>query len=1155
MKILRVRFKNLNSLRGEQPHEVDFEKEPLRGAGLFAITGPTGAGKSTLLDAITLALYGRAARYGDTSNPEDMMSRHCGECHAAVDFEVAAGRFRAEWHLWRARRRPDGELQKPKRYLYDAQGVPLAQNIREADERIGQIIGLDYGRFLRSVMLAQGEFTRFLQAGANERAELLECLTGTAVYSELGTLAHEETSRRQAELDRRAQTLGAITLLTDDERRERAESLGLRQAEADRARRERDGLFARLNRARDLARALAAEHDLVRQQEALEADRQAAQPDFERLRAHRRTLPFAAALSRLDAADEQACARQGKLAAAEAEHGRAGREHRRTLLAAARFGAALVETQRRCLAACEQRVEAQEARRKVLADWLAAHGRDGAELEAALPGLIQSLNELARQRRELGATRIKAAKLDADAVTQAGAVQKARAQLENARVTLDVHAAEKMAADEAVRGLLRGATAEERQREMDAFQRRAEALRALATRAGQRAEREQKLAAERADLAGEESALTAAASTVLDLEARRAAAEQRRLLQDDHLQQARARQSYEEQRAKLRPGEACPLCGAPEHPYVHGQPPKVSPTQIEEALAETVAWINALDTGLLKAREAQTSAGTRRQSLEASIRDRDAEILAATGEIRRQAAGLDLTDAAPASFAAGAAAAGERQAELHRELARLREAGAAAGQAEIGRLTAEHAVAAAQTAAEVAAARWHELQTRAADETEALRRAGERLDADLSALTDQLSPFGQAGPEEGREAALIRTLGEQQGLYRRQEHARQAAEQDLSDARHHARVCGGELAVLTRRVGELRALEPATDAENPAGREEAPAGWRELDDATAAVQALQTSVQMAGAAADRQRQEAAEAQARTREIADELTAALAASEFSTLASLRASRLGEDEAERLDARERELEKTANALQGSLTTARSHLASLRAGGTGDEEPAALEGQLAAAERVCRDLLTEIGQRQGELTRDDADRQQHAEVAAELAREQQRLTVWKRLQALIGSHDGAKFRRYAQGISLDLLVRRANRHLGRLNDRYELRRRPGEELEVDIVDHYQADATRPLASLSGGESFLSSLALALGLADLAGRNVRIESLFIDEGFGTLDADTLDVAIAALDSLRRDRKTVGVISHVELLKERIPTQIVVEKGPGGISGLVVRS
>jgi exonuclease SbcC len=110
-------------------------------------------------------------------------------------------------------------------------------------------------------------------------------------------------------------------------------------------------------------------------------------------------------------------------------------------------------------------------------------------------------------------------------------------------------------------------------------------------------------------------------------------------------------------------------------------------------------------------------------------------------------------------------------------------------------------------------------------------------------------------------------------------------------------------------------------------------------------------------------------------------------------------------------------------------------------------------------------------------------------------------------------------------------------------------GEELELEIEDLYQAGATRPMASLSGGESFLASLALALGLADLAGRNVRIDSLFIDEGFGSLDADTLDLAISALETLRQDSKTVGIISHVDLLKERISTQIVIEKQPGGTS------
>ena len=1155
MKILRVQFKNLNSLRGDQPHEVDFEQEPLRGVSLFAITGPTGAGKSTLLDAITLALYGRAARYGDTSNPEDMMSRHCGECYASVEFEVAAGRFRAEWHLRRARSKPDGKLQPPQRYLYDAQGVPLTQKIRGADELIEQIIGLDYGRFLRSVMLAQGEFTRFLKAGANERAELLECLTGTEIYSELGTLAFEEASRRQADLDRRAQALGAITLLTDEERRERAETLGIRQAEAGRAQHERDRLLARLNRARDLAQVLADERELVRQQAALATDRQGAQPDFDRLRAHRRTLPFADALSRLDAAGEQARAQEDKLAAAEQEQVRAHREHRRMLAAAAAFGAMLVETQRQRLAAGERQVEAQDECRKTLADWLAAHGHDGAELDAALPGLIQSLDELVRQRTALDATREKVTRLIADAATQAGAVQGTGRTLENARGTLAARTAEKTALDDAVQTLLRDTTAEERRREADTLQRRAEALRTLATRAGQRAARQQKLVTERADLATEESALAAATEAVTGLEVQRAAAEQRRLLQDDHLQQSRAWQSYEEQRTRLRPGEACPLCGAPEHPFAHGHRPKVSPTQIEEALAETVAWINALDADLLKARDAQTSARTRRRLLIEGIRDGESEIEAATAEIIRQTAGLGLADAAPAAFAAAAAAAGDRQAELNGELTRIREAETAAGKMEIDRLTAEHAVTAAQTAAEAAQARWQELQAQAAGETETLRLIGEGLVGGLAALTHRLSPFGHASPAPGQEAALIRTLGEQQGFYRRQEHAWQEAAKDLSDARHHAQICRGELAALTRRVEELRAPGPAADTEGFSGRAEAPAGWRELDDATGAVQSLQTGAQVAAAAAARQRQEAVEARARAQGLADELTTGLAASEFSTLAALRAARLDAAEAGRLDARERELDQQASALQGSLATTRSHVEALRAGPAEEDEPAVLAGRHAAAEGVCRDLLTEIGQRQAELTLDDANRRQHSEGVADLARERQRLAVWTRLQALIGSHDGAKFRRYAQGISLDLLVRRANRHLGRLNDRYELRRRPGEELDLDIVDHYQADVTRPLASLSGGESFLSSLALALGLADLAGRNVRIESLFIDEGFGTLDADSLDVAISALDSLRRDRKTVGVISHVELLKERIPTQIVVEKGAGGISCLVVRS
>ena len=127
--------------------------------------------------------------------------------------------------------------------------------------------------------------------------------------------------------------------------------------------------------------------------------------------------------------------------------------------------------------------------------------------------------------------------------------------------------------------------------------------------------------------------------------------------------------------------------------------------------------------------------------------------------------------------------------------------------------------------------------------------------------------------------------------------------------------------------------------------------------------------------------------------------------------------------------------------------------------------------------------------------------------------------------------------------------DRHLTLLSNRYRLRRIIGEKLDVEIQDLHQANATRPTSSLSGGESFLTSLALALGLSDLAGKKVKIDSLFIDEGFGTLDSESLEVAVQALEKLRSRNKTIGVISHIELLKERIPTQIVIEKGVGGVS------
>ncbi len=166
----------------------------------------------------------------------------------------------------------------------------------------------------------------------------------------------------------------------------------------------------------------------------------------------------------------------------------------------------------------------------------------------------------------------------------------------------------------------------------------------------------------------------------------------------------------------------------------------------------------------------------------------------------------------------------------------------------------------------------------------------------------------------------------------------------------------------------------------------------------------------------------------------------------------------------------------------------------------------------------------------------------------RRKPRHRLWAQLNELIGAADGKKFRNYAQQYTLDVLLGYANRHLNELSRRYRLQR-ISDTLALMVVDQDMGDELRSVHSLSGGESFLVSLALALGLASLSTNRVRVESLFIDEGFGSLDADTLRVAMDALDGLQSMGRKVGVISHVQEMTERIATRILVQRTAGGRS------
>lgn len=211
-----------------------------------------------------------------------------------------------------------------------------------------------------------------------------------------------------------------------------------------------------------------------------------------------------------------------------------------------------------------------------------------------------------------------------------------------------------------------------------------------------------------------------------------------------------------------------------------------------------------------------------------------------------------------------------------------------------------------------------------------------------------------------------------------------------------------------------------------------------------------------------------------------------------------------------------------------------------------------QPAATARTPGHQRTGLPDTYSQLQADNQRREQSQALLAELERARAEFRRWGRLNELIGSSSGDKFRRIAQGYNLDLLVQHSNVQLRQLARRYRLQR-GGSELGLLVVDTEMGDELRSVYSLSGGETFLISLALALGLASMASSKLRIESLFIDEGFGSLDPESLQLAMDALDNLQAQGRKVAVISHVQEMHERIPVQVRVQREGNGMSSLKV--
>lgn len=1217
MKIVSIKFLNLNSLKGE--HEIRFDQPPFTDSGLFAITGATGAGKTTILDAITIALYGSVHRH-DKDDPSEIMTRHTGESYSEVEFEIKDITYRARWANYRARKKADGKLQGVKMELAEAAtgNVIIAHPLPEVQKKIIQVCGLDYNQFIRSVMLSQGDFTRFLKANENDRSDLLEKITDTSIYSEISTWIYKETREKNNLLTNLRSRLNNVVLLGEEELSAHHASLLdiIRQAKMHR--KERDEVAS-------VKQWLLRIEWLKTKQQQLQDDYHAFtlrydtnMPLFKRLELHQQAMKHQQLFSQMEAGRKQAAETNKKLAEITAtlpallqsrdllykeiekanmlsdtaktalqqaipviaeveridvfiEH--AVKQRRKDQQEHEEAQAALEVTEKEMLEN-EEALKRSDREIKNLYQWLDAHPQE-ASLQNVIPvfgNCLEKLQDLHYNIHGYTNEILQLAHQEKQVKNSLAALQQVAAgyaqNLASAIQLLQNH-------NEALQTTLAGKTLEEWEAEAAAFPLLINVCEQQSRLAGQIKQYEKNKTQtgskekEYTEQYARESGLLSHLKTEL------AGLEELLATMQKNVELQILIQKYEVGRKALQAGKPCPLCGAVHHPFVENK------YTHERSEAEQKRDAQQLKFAALSKSVSDKELHMRslQASLEYTIKQKEQILL---DEANAQKEFQQNNEKLPRPLDIGKPNVIQlvvvKKKEDHEKLTQIirqirnGEKQVKEQEATVSRLTEKEVKTLGEIKeTETTLAHIEASYNRIQRDLDTSQQTEKEISAKATGLLDQYGlGFQYAAGNE-----ILQQLKERSAAYadtqRRLQQQQIIAGKVQSDV-EHAHVSIAERTIYVQKLGTVltasrkRLQELQDERFELFGEKEAVPEKRRLEKEVAATKdildkltyELSESIQAYRIAESQQAgwiREYGRQQNAYEDLLALLTAQLHADDIASVEILQEQFLAGAEAAQIETLHCRLEKEKTGLQRSMHDNDGELSLEKEKSLTEQTIEELTGRITLLEDAVSAFDREIGSINEILKADQKHKAQHYELALQINAQQKECERWNSLSNLIGSDNGKRFSRFAQGLTLARLTELANRHLLRLSDRYRIIKSADKDLELMIIDGYQADVVRPMTTLSGGESFLVSLALALGLSDLASRKVQINSLFIDEGFGTLDAETLDVAISALENLQANGKTIGIISHVEALKERIGIQIQLSKQPGGSSNIKIVS
>nr|WP_315146225.1 AAA family ATPase [uncultured Flavobacterium sp.] len=1182
MKILKININNIQSLKGVQP-EINFTDGILEHAGLYAITGQTGAGKSTILDAITLALYGKINRYGNEKPSSEIITRNQKEAYAEVTYEVNDIVYLARWAASFNKNKKINVTDDRKLFRKENGEFRLiAEKVSNVNPMIEEIIGLKYEQFTKSILLAQNNFSAFLKARPDERAEMLSKITGTQIYEEISKKVFEQTKGFETEINNLRATING-NILNEEELNAIAVSF---EEKENTIKEIEPKLIQILGEITWLAAVENTKKEIDQHKSSLELVKQ---HFLENVESYKKLEHYNKAT--LIEKDWQAFRNCEKECTKNTEN------IQRTTDEIEGLNQKMTAIQPELESALHkfEAIQKEQTSKKPLIEsakiTFATIANNNENLKQNAEDLKTAKNNFDSNQEDLKVQLAKKSMLDTAIgenkntilqyekygtwETEKGAIHLKQEDIEKLQKEIEsytIESLQKRISDYDTKNVGIEQLLQNTKNETDALKSEVEVLELqkkesvtleniskLKDNTKTDVENWKKLSEYLPKLERQNNQLEVNSAELntanLSMETLETAILDKKkslviLYENKNLKQVLA--SFEEHRHNLKEEEDCPLCGSKEHPYTLNLPEIVSNNDIDEKIKELDFEIKSKEK---EKEEVVKKAASYSQQIK-STNESIAEIQEAIDKLKsvlQVEKELKIEDI-EATILHLEAELNFVQAEI-KKLSELNSNYDRVNKLYSNKTNQLNEIHLAYTAYQTAKKQIDEKEVSIAENFEFVKKTfvlfDENLEEnDIAAVLEIGKKLGEnliklnAENEllKGNNAEMITvnnaitefltkstSLGESVSMHQKEDEVL-IAKKSLLENELKDQTASFEL--KSPQEEEYR-LQTKVKAE-----QDSVTKWNSEKEITlSSIKNKQTDLMQLVA-------ENLDLDEAFRLSKSHLDHKLTENGFENIGQLQVA-LNLENSAFLITQKQSFENQRQQIEGALNANLLKQEELNSNPLTTKSAADLNIEKVALEENKTKINQEIGQLKEQIKINNKIEEENQLILDTIKTKNSVFQKWDLLNKMVGSADGKAFKKFAQDFTLSLLVQHANKHLETMFNRYELfKDDTSEEMELQIKDNNFFGEIRNINSLSGGETFLVSLSLALGLSDLASKNTKIRSLFIDEGFGSLDPENLNNALDTLELLRQnDDRQIGIISHVEELKKRITTQIQVKK------------